>query len=196
MNEIDVLKKISSNLTERKSSAALSNYRVLCSNIAFLNEAFSNAIGTLRFMHGEIESTLKNDALLTPQFKSGTDLNAFVPIVSRLQLNSFSVFEKLAALTTPDERAHITIENVSVLSRGFDDYNNLVTATRQYIDSIVSDSYQLYLPDPKSFNYHVLVSLNSFSKYATKSLAHALFNPEVESALNEFGTIKFRVFSE
>lgn len=48
MNEIDVLKKISSNLTERKSTAALSNYRVLCSNIAFLNEAFSAAIGVLR----------------------------------------------------------------------------------------------------------------------------------------------------
>ncbi|MCX6831694.1 MAG: hypothetical protein NT028_06085 [candidate division Zixibacteria bacterium] len=192
MNEIDVLKKISSNLTDRKNSAALSNYRVLCSNIAFLNEAFSNAIGTLRLLHGEIASSLKNDALLNPQYKSGTDLNAFVPIVSRLQLNSFSVFEKLATLTTPDERAHIDLENVSALSRGFDDYNNLVTATRQYIDSIVSDSYQLYLLDPKSFNYHVLVSLNSFSKYATKSLAHALFNSEVESALNEFGTVKFK----
>ena len=55
MNEIDVLKKISSNLTERKNSAALSNYRVLCSNIAFLNEAFSDAISTLRLMHGEIQ---------------------------------------------------------------------------------------------------------------------------------------------
>ncbi|MDO8281448.1 MAG: hypothetical protein Q7U10_02285 [Thermodesulfovibrionia bacterium] len=192
MNEIDVLKKISSNLTERKSSAALSNYRVLCSNIAFLNKAFSNAISTLRLMHGEIESALKNDSLLTPQFKSGTDFNSFIPIVSRLQLNSFSVFEKLAAFTTPDNREYITIESVSALSRGFDDYNNLVTATRQYIDSIVSDSYQLYMLNPKSFNYHVLISLNSFSKYATKSLAHALFNPEVESALNEFGTIKFK----
>ncbi|UVW28569.1 hypothetical protein [Massilia sp. H6] len=192
MNAIDVLKKISSNLTQRQNSAALSNYRVLCSNIAFLNKSFSNAIGTLRVIHGAIESALKNDSLLTPQFKSGTDLNAFVPIVSRLQLNSFSVFDKLSALTTPDDRAHITVQNVSALSRGFDDYNNLVTATRQYIDSIVSDSYQLCLLDPKSFNYHVLVSLNSFSKYATKSLAHALFNPEVESALNEFGTLKFK----
>jgi len=196
MNEIDVLKKISSNLTDRKNSAALSNYRVLCSNIAFLNEAFSNAIGTLRRLHGGIASSLKNDSLLNPQYKSGTDLNAFIPIVSRLQLNSFFVFEKLATLTTPDERAHIDLENVSALSRGFDDYNNLVTATRQYIDSIVSDSYQLYLLDPKSFNYHVLVSLNSFSRYATKSLAHALFNSEVESALNEFGTIKFKDWSK
>jgi hypothetical protein len=196
MNEIDVLKKISSNLTDRKNSAALSNYRVLCSNIAFLNEAFKNAIGTLRFLHEEITSSLKNDSLLNPQYKSGTDLNAFVSIVSRLQLNSFSVFEKLATLTMSDERAHIEVNNVSALSRGFEDYNNLVTATRQYIDSIVSDSYQLYLLDPKSFNYHVLVSLNSFGKYATKSLVHALFNSEVESALKEFGTIKFKDWSK
>ena len=184
--------KISSNLTDRKNSAALSNYRVLCSNIAFLNEAFQNALDILRRIHGEIASLLKSDALLNSQYKSGTDLNAFIPIVSRLQLNSFSVFEKLASLTTPDERAHIDLENVSNLSRSFDDYNNLVTATRQYIDSIISDSYQLYLLDPKSFNYHVLVSLNSFSKYATKSLTHALFNSEVDSVLNEFGTLNFK----
>uniref|UniRef100_E6QNT2 Uncharacterized protein n=1 Tax=mine drainage metagenome TaxID=410659 RepID=E6QNT2_9ZZZZ len=107
MDQIDVLKKISSNLTERKNSAALSNYRVLCSNIAFLNEAFSNTISTLRLLHGGIASALKNDSLLNPQYKSGTDLNVFIPIVGRLQLNSFSVFEKLAALTTPDDRAHI-----------------------------------------------------------------------------------------
>lgn len=192
MNEIDVLKKISSNLTERKNSAALSNYQVLCSNITFLNKAFSDAIGTLRLLHERITISLKSDSLLNPQYKSGSDLNAFIPIVSRLQLNSFSVFEKLASLTKPDQRGHIAVENVSELSRGFDDYNNLVTATRQYIDSIVSDSYQLCLLDPKSFNYHVLVSLNSFSKYATKSLARALFNAEVESALDEFGTIKFK----
>jgi len=83
MNEIDVLKKISSNLTERKNSAALSNYRVLCSNIAFLNEAFSKAISTLQLLHGGIAPALKNDSLLNSQYKSGTDLNAFIPIVSR-----------------------------------------------------------------------------------------------------------------
>jgi hypothetical protein len=87
MNEIDVLKKVSSNLTDRKSSAALSNYRVLCNNIAFLSEAFANAIGTLRLLHGEIASLLKNDAFLNPQYKSGTGLNGFVPVVSRLQLS-------------------------------------------------------------------------------------------------------------
>lgn len=192
MNEIDILRKISSNLTDRKSSAALSNYTVLCNNIAFLNGVFSDAIGTLRSIYGKSTAALQDDASLNDKYKSGNDLNAFVPIVARVQLNTFSVIDKLCLLTTPDDRAGIDIGNVSALSRGFEEYNNLVTATRQYIDSIVSDSYQLYLLDPKSLNYHVLVSLNSFSKYATKSLSHALFNAEVESALNEFSTIKFK----
>lgn len=192
MNEIDVLKKISSNLTERKNSAALSNYRVLCSNIGFLNNSFSTVIRTLRGRHKQIEVSLLNDLQLNPQYKRGADLNSFVPIVIRIQLNSFSVFDKLAALTKPDDRSHITLESVSLLSRGFDDYNDLVTSTRQYIDIMVSDAYQLYLLDPKSFNYHVLVSLNSFGKYATKSLIQTLFNAEVENAINEFGTIKFK----
>ena len=192
MNEIDILKKISSNLTDRKSSAALSNYKVLCNNIAFLNAEFFHAIEALRSIHARITEALQNDAFLNDKYKSANDLNAFIPIVTRLQLNSFSVFEKLCLLTTPDDRAGIDIHNVSLLSRGFEEYNTLLTATRQYVDSIVSDSYQLHVLDPKSLNYHVLVSLNSFSKYATKSLTHALFNADVESALAEFGTLKFK----
>jgi hypothetical protein len=192
MNEIDILKKISSNLTNRKSSAALSNYKVLCNNIAFLNAKFFHAIEALRIVHGRITEALQNDAFLNEKYKSANDLNAFVPIVTRLQLNAFSVCEKLCLLTAPDDRAGIDIHKVSLLSRGFGEYNSLVTATRQYVDSIVSDSYQLYMLDPKSMNYHVLVSLNSFSKYATKSLSHALFNADVETALAEFGTLKFK----
>lgn len=192
MNEIDILKKISSNLTDRKSSAALSNYKVLCNNIAFLNAEFLHAIEALRSIHAKITEALQDDAFLNDEYKSASDLNDFIPIVTRLQLNSFMVFEKLCLLTTPDDRAGIDIHNVSSLSRGFKEYNNLLTATRQYVDSIVSDSYQLHVLDPKSLNYHVLVSLHSFSKYATKSLTNALFNTAVESALAEFGTLKFR----
>jgi hypothetical protein len=195
MNEIEVLKKISSNLTARKSSAALSNYKILCNNIAFLNRAFFDAIGLMRIIHKNSTAALQDDAFLATQYKSGNDLNAFIPIVVRMQLNSFAVFDKLCLLTRADDRTDIGMENLSTLSRGFEEYNNLVTATRQYIDSIVSDSYQLYLLDPKSLNYHVLVSLNSFSKYATKSLSHALFNADVESALNEFSALGFRDWS-
>lgn len=192
MNELEILKSIASNLTDRKSVAALSNFGVLCNNIAFLNGAFARTVKSLRRCRADLQAVLSVDSNLNAQYQSGTDLNAFVPIVDRLQLNGQSVFQKLADLSAPVDRNGITVDNVSALARGFDDYNALVTATRQYVDSVVSDSYQLVLLDPKALNYHVLVSLNSFSKYATKSLAHALFNTDVQAALAEFEKRKFK----
>ncbi len=38
MNEIDILKSIAENLSERKSTAALNNYEVLCNNIEYVND--------------------------------------------------------------------------------------------------------------------------------------------------------------
>ncbi len=71
------------------------------------------------------------------------------------------------------------------------EYNNLVTATRQLVDSLVTDAYQIQLLDPKEFNYHALLSLNSFEKYATKSIRQGLFNDDVEDALTEFRNLSF-----
>jgi hypothetical protein len=50
----------------------------------------------------------------------------------------------------------------------------------------VSDAYQLTLLDPKETNFQVLTSLNSFNKYATKSIRQALFNSAVQNSLTEF----------
>jgi hypothetical protein len=72
------------------------------------------------------------------------------------------------------------------------DYNKLVTATRQFIDSVVTDAYQIQLLEPKEFNYHALLSLNSFEKYATKSIRQGLFNEDIEDALTEFRNLTFR----
>jgi len=192
MNEFDILKSIGSNLTDRKSVAALSNFAVLCNNIAFLNLAFLKALESLRKCRTDLQAVLSDDSNLHAKYQSGTDLHAFIPIVDCLQRNGHSVFQKLVDLSSPVDREGVTVANVSVLARGFDDYNTLVTATRQYVDSIVSDSYQLVLLNPKALNYHVLVSLNSFSKFATKSLAHALFNADVQAALTEFENLKFK----
>ncbi len=106
--------------------------------------------------------------------------------------NDIEAIKKLSALTLPDDRSNITVDNVGLLHRGFNDYSKLVTATRQFIDSLVTDAYQLLLLDPKEFNYHVLLSLNSFEKYATKSIRHGLFNDEIEDALTEFKALQFR----
>ncbi len=191
MNEIDILKKLASNLTEKKSVAALNNYEVLCNNIEFSHDLLEKGINYLAFISNEIKNTLDDNNLLNDDYKNGQDLNSFALIIPSLIFNDLEVIKKLSLFTLPDNRTDITTDNVNKLHRGFVDYNNLVTATRQFIDSLITDSYQLQILTPKEFNYHVLLSLNSFEKYATKSIRHGLFNDEIESALTEFRTLSF-----
>lgn len=195
MNEMDVLKKISSNLTDRRTTAALSNYKVLCSNISFLNAHLSEAVQGLSRVHDSIKLLLEDNSALKDVYKVGNDINAIVPIVVRVIRNGITLAEKFVDETRADGRIDINIDNVKNLERGFVEYSSLVTATRQFVDSIISDSYQLIQLDPKVINYHVLVSLRSVGNFSTKSLRQALFNSEIEDALNEFSAIRYSNWS-
>ncbi len=192
MNEIDVFFKLASNLTERKSTAALSNYEVLCNNISFSYGLYEKATVYLSDIVSNLRCVLVNSDSLKDEFKEGESLHPFSVVMPSLLSNDLEAIKKLSSYTLPDDRSGITIENIGVLHRGFSDYNNLVTATRQFIDSLITDAYQLLLLNPKEFNYHVLLSLNSFEKYATKSIRHGLFNDDIEDALAEFRTLQFR----
>lgn len=192
MTEYEILKAIAENLSERKSSAALNNYQVLCSNIKYVNDLLKSGVDSFRSIHKQVEADLKDDALVQDDLQDDSKpLFYFRKIVPRILLNDISITEKLIAYTHPDERAGITVERVGELQKSFMDYNNLVTSARQFIDSLVADAYQLLLLDPKSTNFHVLGSLLSFNKYATKSIRHALFNTEIGKALAEFAALSY-----
>lgn len=192
MNEIDILKKLASNLTERKSIAALSNYEVLCNNISFSHDLLEKGLNYLRYVVYELKHKLNNNNSMRFEYQNDKDLYPFTSIIPRLLSNDLEVINKLSLHTTPDIRDNINESNVEELHKGFIEYNKLVTATRQLVDSLVTDSYQMQLLDPKEFNYHVLLSLNSFDKYATESLRQGLFNDDVEDALTEFRNLNFR----
>ncbi len=191
MNEIDILKKLASNLTERKNVAALSNYEVLCNNISFSHGLFEKGISYLTHIVNELKVILCDDNSVNSEYQKNKDLNPFTLLIPSLLLNDLEAINKFSSYTAPDNRNGIDVENVGELHKGFVDYNNLVTATRQLIDSLVTDSYQIQILKPKEFNYHALLSLNSFEKYATKSIRHGLFNDEVEDALTEFRNLSF-----
>ncbi|MDY0281204.1 MAG: hypothetical protein RBR35_11660 [Salinivirgaceae bacterium] len=192
MNEIDILKKLASNLTERKSVAALSNYEVLCNNISFSHDLLEKGISYLKHIVSELKCTLNKNDSLRLEYQSSNDLNSFIALVPSLLSNDLEAITKLSLHTEPDNRDDIDVNNVGRLHRGFVEYNNLVTATRQLVDSLVTDAYQIQLLDPKEFNYHALLSLNSFEKYATKSIRQGLFNDDIEDALTEFRNLSFR----
>lgn len=192
MTEIDILKSISENLSERKSTAALNNYEVLCNNIKYVNELLNWGVNVLGTVQNQIDKAFKNDDWVLADFKDNTKAEFyFRNIVPRILLNDISILKKFVAYTKADDRQGITVDNVAKLEKSFIDYNNLVTSTRQFIDSLVADAYQLTLLDAKSTNYQVLVSLNSFNKYATKSIKQGLFNPAIETSLTEFETLNY-----
>ncbi|PSN19370.1 hypothetical protein C7271_07625 [filamentous cyanobacterium CCP5] len=192
MNEIDIFKKLASNLTERKSIAALSDYEVLHNNISFSHDLLEKCLSYLNYIVSKIKNIISADESLQSKYRGGNDLNAFVLVIPSLLSNDLEVIRKLALLTMADSHEEIDINSVGKLHKGFIEYNNLVTATRQFVDSLIADAYQMHLLDPKEFNYHVLLSLNSFEKYATKSIRQGLFNDEVEEALLEFRKLNFR----
>lgn len=193
MNDVDIFKVIAENLSERKSTAALNNYQVLCNNIDYVNKTFEFELLYLKAMQKEISVNLKNDSLLNADFLDPTKSEFyFRNILPRILLNDINIYEKFLLNTMPDNRRNIKLENVSELRRSFIDYSDLVTAARQYIDSLISDVYQLLVLDAKSLNYHVLLSLNSFNKYATKSIKEGLFNTDINNILGEFEKLSYK----
>lgn len=192
MNDLDVLNKIASNLTERKSAAVLSDFDVLVSNIRFVHHAFSTATSHLETGQDILTESLCNDANIISPYKNGEDLEAFPKIVRSLLGNGRAIIDRVVSETKPDSYESRDSRDFSKIpKKTFNDYSNLLTLVRQLIDSLSADAYQFVLLDPKSFNYHVLVSLNSFNKFATKSLTQALFNAEILTALQEFEQLNY-----
>jgi len=189
MTEIDVLKIISSNLTNRKTSSALSDYDVLCNNINYINTAFKSYIQLLNEIQKKISKEFECDASLNEKYKSDKDLNSILPIINRIVKNSIVVFEKFSNLTESDVRDGACNEYIQ--AKKFIHYNELITASRQLVDSLISDSYQLCLLEPKNINYHVLVSLSSFNKFASKSISNSIFNDDLKSVITKFEKIHY-----
>ncbi|MBA3756431.1 MAG: hypothetical protein H0X02_09490 [Nitrosomonas sp.] len=123
MNEIDVLKKIASNLTARKSSAALSNYEVLCNNISFSHELFEKGIAYLEYIIDDLKSDLNDKRSLKGDFKENECLHPFISVIPNLLSSDLEAIKKLSAYTPPDNRQGVTVENVGTLHRGFVDYS-------------------------------------------------------------------------
>jgi hypothetical protein len=72
MTDIDILKSIAENLSERKSSSALNNYSVLSNNIKYVNDLFDFGVISLGVIQGQIDVSLKNDTSVSADLKDST----------------------------------------------------------------------------------------------------------------------------
>ena len=187
MNEKDIIKSIATNLSEKRNSAALNNYEVLYNNINYINGLLDNFINYLIDLENDIENNIKISDNVNDDFKTGTSSKFyFRDIIPRILLNDTEILKKFSVVSRGDDRTGIENNNVHLLKKEFIDYSELVTVTRQTLDSLVSDAYQMIKLDVKEMNFHVLTSLKSFELYATKSIRQSLFNEEIIQALDEF----------
>jgi hypothetical protein len=191
MDATDILKAISKNLSQRNSAAALSNYEVLCNNIGHLNRSLDKSLSQLVGTLEAVAAEFSNESHLRAEYQHGKAKAPFTAVIPTILRNSFSILQKFVQRSSPDDRNGVTVETVGQLQRSFDDYNELATTTRQVVDSLVSDGYQMLKLEAEELNYHVLVSLNSFDRFATRSIRQALFNQEVQDTLNEFRQLSF-----
>jgi hypothetical protein len=65
MTEYDILQKIASNFSERKSSAALSNYLVLGNNIKYVNELLKFEVHVFAGIHSAAIQAFESSENLT-----------------------------------------------------------------------------------------------------------------------------------
>lgn len=72
MNEVDVLKSITEQLTKRKKAAALNNYEVLCNNIKYVNNIFNDGIIVLISLQKKLDEIHKNDEFISDEFKNNS----------------------------------------------------------------------------------------------------------------------------
>ncbi|MEB2788018.1 hypothetical protein [Campylobacter upsaliensis] len=124
MNEVDVLKSISKQLTERKNVAALNNYEVLCNNIKYVNNIFNKGINRLTFLQKRLDEIYKNDKFISDEFKNNSSKYCyFKMIIPRILLNNINIIQKFEYYTKLDDRTNITIEIARKLKKDFFDYN-------------------------------------------------------------------------
>lgn len=77
MNEIDILKSIAENLSERKSTAALNNYEVLCNNIKYVNDLLFWGVSSLMKIQNQLDMAYKMIGLFLTNLKI-IQKNAFI----------------------------------------------------------------------------------------------------------------------
>lgn len=165
---------------------------MLCNNIEYVNNIFNNGINVLTNLQKRLDEIYKNDEFVSDEFKdSSSQYFYFKMIIPRILLNDINIIQKFEYYTKPDDRTNITVKTVGKLKKDFFDYNNLVTSARQLIDSLIVDAYQLILLDPKEINFQVLTSLDSFSKYATRSIIESLFDFSIRTHLEKFRELDY-----
>lgn len=97
---MDVIKGISKNLTERKSSAALNNYQVLTNNIEYLNNVFSEVVNEINNITALAEVYSLNSKLKSVFYDRTKYEYFYKDIIPTMISNNYNILKSLKMLLT------------------------------------------------------------------------------------------------
>jgi hypothetical protein len=101
MTDTDILRHIASAFSERKSSAALSNYLVLSNNIKYVNDVLRFAVHVFSGIESAAARSLATPSNCTPDYRDAASHAPFTQIIPRVVANGLAVLEKFVLHTGP-----------------------------------------------------------------------------------------------
>ncbi len=187
----EVLGIIAANLTTVKSTAALGHYPSLRVQTRNLNEGMSASTEALSEIITSLKAALKEDAAVSSEFLDRNNpLCHYRHLAPRIITNLLLITRKLLRDTPPEPA--LDVYELDKLHGKFEDFCDLATSVRQFTDTVVETSYQLYALDPKYLNFKVLESLASFVMVAPPSLQAPIYSVELENVVQQFVAMSSR----
>lgn len=181
----EVLGVIAANLTMLKSTAALSHYPSLRVQTRNLNSGISASVDATFEILASLRAALTDDQNVSPEFSNpNTPLVHYRALAPRIINNLLLITRKLLRDTPPEPA--LDVHELQKLRGRFEDFCDLATSVRQFTDTVIETSYQLYALDPKYLNFKVLDSLASFVMVAPQSLQMPIYSAELEKIVQEF----------
>lgn len=177
-----VLKSIVDAASGVQGRAALSHYPSRRLWAVRLHDELTNCLDTLKRLREAVTlARQENLERSAPEHSESESLfGAIFPILLR---HHVELLQNLLSASPP-----LPIYQVgdAGIEKTFADFNRLLSACRQYVDTAIQDAYQLSELNATEFNYAVLSSLSSFLALAPASLVVPFLTEDLVKAVEEF----------
>ena len=188
----EVLRVIAEALVRQPVNYAVEHFPSLRARTRRLRMDFVSALDAADGLVSDWRRVLEDDAVVASAFKrSDSSQEPFRRIAPIVAANFQRIARELANSTEPALPA-IVADKLDTVAVKFEDFINLGSIVRQYVDSLIESSYQLFTLDAAKFNYKFLESLASFAPVAPVSLHQTLYSDALQAIVAEFVTMSGR----
>ena len=185
---VDALKAIQGKLANLSGGAALDHYPSLRVKTRILNGCLDQCSKRVSESCKQLKEILGSDSKVRTDACAATDpLYYYRQIVPQMWSNFDAVVGKLLADTQP---APVIPFGERTRSEGnFEEFSDLTTSVRQFIENLIIDSFQFVVLDPRELTYQILKSLLSFVIVAPNCLKLPIFSDDLHNVVQAFANL-------